>query len=94
MIVHCTRCQHEWQAVVNDHPCRWCGAPGRPIASDYMSAIDTDPADPEPALKPPEMYLLVALVLILLALVLGLVAVVSTNRPPTPEEKPTSFLTT
>lgn len=38
MIVHCTKCQHEWQAIAQVGVCDWCGAPGRQIGVDYMDS--------------------------------------------------------
>ena len=37
MLAKCTKCHHEWQQVTgHEHPCDWCGAPGKKIATDYM----------------------------------------------------------
>ena len=36
MIVKCSRCHHEWQAVRTPGSCDWCGEPGETLALDYV----------------------------------------------------------
>ena len=35
MILHCTKCMHEWQSTDKNSKCDWCGADGKVIGKSW-----------------------------------------------------------
>jgi len=38
VIYKCTKCHHEWQTVVDQSDCDWCGANGKPAEAERLLA--------------------------------------------------------